>query len=324
MHLAGIDEAGFGPLIGPLSVLGVAVEATDEPVVRREFAAAATGARDSKQVHTAGDISGIEAVALPALAWLLGEQPRTACACFSAVGESVASRAHFPWLAQAAEVALPIGPAVTPWRIRQVRPVGVSARIIQVPEYNTTLQRGLNKADLELLAVGGILRDLTAAGSDGEIHVDRLGGRRYYRDFLQEQWPQAMVLVEREEERLSCYQIVGSPMQQRVSFCVDGESHSILTAVASCIAKYLRELHMLLLNRFFCAEQPQLLPTAGYVQDARRWLVELGPSTLARHRNLLVRNGMEGKPRETTAPTVVPVRTETVKNAPLAIRRRSG
>jgi ribonuclease HII len=324
MRLSGIDEAGFGPLIGPLSVIGVAVEARDESVVRGTFQAAETGARDSKQVHTAGDISAIEAVALPALAWLLGELPRTACACFSAVGESVASRADFPWLAQAAQVALPIGPPVASWRFSGMHPAGLSARIIHVPQYNSTLQRGLNKAELELLAVGGILRELTACGQDHEIVVDRLGGRRYYRDFLQQQWPQAMVLIDSEGTRISSYQVVGSPMQHRVRFCVDGEGQSILTALASCIAKYLRELHMLLLNRYFCAGQPALQPTAGYVQDGRRWLRDIGPSALARHRNLLVRNGMDGKSNETTAPTVVPAGQDLVKNAPLAIRRKNG
>ena len=41
-------------------------------------------------------------------------------------------------------------------------------------------------------------------------------------------------------------------------------------------AKYLRELAMIRLNRFFREHVPQVRPTAGYVQDGRRFLEEIG------------------------------------------------
>ena len=43
------------------------------------------------------------------------------------------------------------------------------------------------------------------------------------------------------------------------------------------IAKYVRELIMLRLNRVFRGRLPELKPTAGYVQDARRYLKEIEP-----------------------------------------------
>jgi len=295
MRFGGIDEAGYGPLIGPLSVVGIAVRCDDQATLTKAFRRAKTGAADSKRVHTPGDISGIEAVALPAIHWLTGQCPGSAAACFALVGELAETLAPFPWLADAAAVRLPVGTTViTPWQVRGVEPLGLSGHIIQVPAYNAILAGGLNKADMELRAVGAVLVALGAHGGDADITVDRLGGRRYYRDFLQAHWPDAMVLIEQEEVLISTYQICGL-MQQRVRFCVDGEEQSLLTAIASCIAKYVRELHMYLLNRFWCAQMPSLRMTAGYVQDGRRWLEELGAETLTPHRNLLVRNGMEGK-----------------------------
>ena len=48
-------------------------------------------------------------------------------------------------------------------------------------------------------------------------------------------------------------------------------------ALASMTAKYLRELAMIRLNRFFREALPEIKPTAGYVQDGRRFLQEVRP-----------------------------------------------
>jgi ribonuclease HII len=57
-----------------------------------------------------------------------------------------------------------------------------------------------------------------------------------------------------------------------VRFAVQAESLSLPVALASCIAKYVRETCMRAFNAGFAALEPALEPTAGYVTDARRWL----------------------------------------------------
>jgi len=41
-------------------------------------------------------------------------------------------------------------------------------------------------------------------------------------------------------------------------------------------AKLARELHMRRLNAYFAEHVPGLAPTAGYVQDGRRWMADVG------------------------------------------------
>jgi hypothetical protein len=41
------------------------------------------------------------------------------------------------------------------------------------------------------------------------------------------------------------------------------------------IAKLVRELSMARFNRYWCARRAELKPTAGYAQDARRWLHDM-------------------------------------------------
>jgi ribonuclease HII len=64
----------------------------------------------------------------------------------------------------------------------------------------------------------------------------------------------------------------------RIVFQERAESVSFPVALASCLAKYARETWMEGFNAYFASLQSGLLPTAGYVTDARRWLEEAGPA----------------------------------------------
>jgi ribonuclease HII len=62
-----------------------------------------------------------------------------------------------------------------------------------------------------------------------------------------------------------------------ITFASKSDEHHLPVALASMIAKYTRELHMIRLNRFFAGIMPELKPTAGYVTDGRRFLKEIEP-----------------------------------------------
>jgi ribonuclease HII len=269
MRYGGIDEAGYGPTLGPLAIVGVGVDAPPGHDLARAFAG--TGVRDSKTLHKPGNLAPLEQVALGGLAWLLGKRPGTAAEVFTALGETSAERTQ-PWQHGAESLTLPLSATHVPlWSLTDVQPLGVRGRLIHAGEYNRFVRSSGNKADLELRAVGRLLA-WVADCSPATVVVDRLGGRRFYRYALQGIWPDSEVAILEEAANASSYDIAG----RQVSFLVGGESASPLTALASCIAKYARELHMLLFNRHWCAAVAGLAPTAGYPEDARRWLGALG------------------------------------------------
>jgi ribonuclease HII len=286
MHLAGIDEAGYGPTLGPLTVVAVAVDAADGEALA--VAAAALGIADSKEVHCPGDLAPLERVALGGLAWLAGRQPETAAEVFALLGEPASARDQ-RWMDGAGQLGLPISSdAIEPWNPDGLRPLGVAGAIIQPTAYNRALADGCNKADLELRHVGDLLRWAETRGIL-EITVDRLGGRRYYRDPLQSVWPAAMVLIEDESPTASRYRVSGGTRDWQVSFRVGADAESPLVGLASCIAKYARELHMHLFNQHWSGTVADLAPTAGYPEDARRWLQAIGDNAIALHGPALIR-----------------------------------
>ena len=269
MRYGGIDEAGYGPTLGPLAIVGVAVDGAPGTDLPRAFAG--TGVRDSKTLHRPGNLAPLEQVALGGLAWLLGRQPLNAAEVFAALGESDGERTQ-PWQAGAAGLRLPVSAHHVPaWSLGDLAPVGVHGRLIHAGGYNRFITTAGNKADLELAQVGDLLAAI-ASPHAAEVVVDRLGGRHFYGEALARVWPDQAVLAEEESANASRYRIGA----RQVAFLVDGESASPLTALASCIAKYARELHMILFNRSWCGVVAGLAPTAGYPEDARRWLTAVG------------------------------------------------
>jgi len=269
MRYGGIDEAGYGPTLGPLSIVGVGIDAAPGLDLARAFAG--TGVRDSKTLHKPGNLAPLEQVALGGLNWLLGQRPRTAAEVFAALGE-IASERTQPWQHGAEALALPLSATHVPlWSLSDVQPLGVRGNLIHAGEYNRFTTTSGNKADLELGAVKKLLA-WVADTTPATVVVDRLGGRRFYRDALHGVWPDNEIAILEEAAHASRYDICG----RHVAFLVGGEGASPLTALASCIAKYARELHMVLFNRHWCAAVPGLAPTAGYPEDARRWLGALG------------------------------------------------
>jgi ribonuclease HII len=83
------------------------------------------------------------------------------------------------------------------------------------------------------------------------------------------------VQILEESELLSQYRIEQNGSQIKISFAVEAESAHLPVALASMIAKYVRELFMIRLNRYFQALMPELKATAGYTEDARRYLADI-------------------------------------------------
>lgn len=109
------------------------------------------------------------------------------------------------------------------------------------------------------------------------VVIDRQGGRMHYMNDLMHAWPEARVQVLAESETLSRYRLERDGSLLTISFLVEAESAHLPVALASMIAKYVRELLMIRFNRYFQGMMPELKPTAGYAEDARRYLAEIEP-----------------------------------------------
>ena len=107
-----------------------------------------------------------------------------------------------------------------------------------------------------------------------QANCDKHGGRKNYAGLLTQHFPEYTVRVVTESRPRSAYLLQRSGVTLQVDFRAKGESR-LETALASMVAKYLRELSMASLNRFWQSHVPDLKPTAGYPVDAKRFKADI-------------------------------------------------
>jgi len=92
---------------------------------------------------------------------------------------------------------------------------------------------------------------------------------------LNSAFPECWIGVLSETAESSAYEIKRRESSMRLVFREKADKVLFPTALASVFSKYIRELHMELLNRFWRGRVRGLRPTAGYPADAGRFLDEI-------------------------------------------------
>jgi ribonuclease HII len=312
--LAGLDEAGLGPILGPLVVGGVAMLGPEgqDPwrvlrahVSRRKTEKGKLRVADSKKVNQGPHgLRHLEETALGFWAARHGELPATLGAWLAQLGADVERLARCPWYADLS-LQLPLH-ADADWltlqgelvarslRKADMQLLDIAVRPVDVEEWNAWIADTDNKSRAHFQAyaevLGRLLRQVPD-GHGGHVVADRCGGRMHYAGDLRTLCPHARVETVLEQEGQSQYRLHRPGGAVAVTFAERGEDRAFPTALASCFAKYLRELMVECLNRWFCARVPGLQPTAGYYVDGHRFLDDLQPhlATLAAPRERLVR-----------------------------------
>jgi len=291
----GADEAGYGPNLGPLVVAVTAWDvaaAPDEagPLLDAALAAAAAAAgtagsaprwADSKRVYQGGaGFAELERAALIALAAAGDGVPAdwrqlvaTVGAGESADGAAPESAARHGLtlpleVADAAQLAAGAANVRAALVTRRVERVTIACAIVEPGAFNALLRAGLNKSDVLSRTTLDLVARAVRPGSPAVVCCDRHGGRKRYAPLLVRHFGTPLVRVDEETAERSAYTLPDAAVG--VEFRVRAEARPPV-AVASVVAKYLRELAMRAFNRHWQALAPGLRATAGYPVDAARW-----------------------------------------------------
>lgn len=301
--LVGVDEAGYGPNLGPLVVAAVWLEVASDtrserlwellaPAVSR-FPASQSRALvldDSKKVYASGN--GLHLLERAALTWLgldcapplsLRELWKSNCLTPSqdiAENQWSAERdIELPTSLTRAELESSQQKLIDSFRHANFGRAGLACQIIMPPRFNRMLGRADSKGVVLFQTNAELLRHVwqTSLASRIEVTLDKHGGRNFYRPLLQQEFHESLVLTAREGTALSQYSLTTDGRSLQATFVPKADSHHMLVATASMVAKYIRELCMKLFNNFWSTKLPGLRPTAGYPVDAKRYWMEIGP-----------------------------------------------
>jgi hypothetical protein len=300
--LIGMDEAGYGPNLGPLVVGASAWRLPGKPdnadlyrvladaVVRPHDRSGADDRLvigDSKAVYQPASGLGLLERGVLAALGSLGHEPRAWCQAWNCLAPDCAAELDGePWH-QSYNPPLPLAGDTDVMRnaarrlraacdAGEVELVALRGRALFPAQFNGLVARWGNKATVLSRVTLALLAELLVGLPDEPVLAlcDKHGGRNFYGPQLQQQFPDWLVECRGEGRAQSTYAIGPRECRHEVRFLTGGE-RELPVALASMVAKYLRELAMRAFNDFWQARVPQLKSTAGYPGDARRFKREI-------------------------------------------------
>jgi ribonuclease HII len=298
--LAGIDEAGYGPILGPLVVSSTAFSMPDSLLkadlwrvlkksigpTRRHLAGRLLVA-DSKIAYT--KTIGIKHLQRTTLAMLgcMGESPSELKKLFSLLCPDCLERLKaYPWYGQCDGLSLGIDSAdiriasqvlADDMGNRGVKLLDIRSNCLDVAHYNKLVNAVNNKSSVLFSTTAVLIKFIWDNYRDDNIQivVDRQGGKSHYRRDLQRMFPGLELAIIKESSGVSSYELKNSKRRMRIHFTVKADQNYLPVSLASMVSKYLRELLVERINHYFLDHHKELRPTAGYYKDGRRFIADL-------------------------------------------------
>jgi hypothetical protein len=307
LRWVGIDEAGYGPNLGPLVMTAVVAETGGgngrahragrsldfwgdlaSTVDRAGGDPARLWVDDSKAIFSGGNgRSRLEATCMAAIHAASNTLPRSLEALLEIVGAGTLeevelarwldagqsegpcrSIAHEPQLEALLE-RKPLCSASAVWRVTAVRAVVIGPLL-----FNTRLLEHGLKSAVHYQAFEKLLSwawSLTVADSTTRVVGDKHGGRHYYYGPLTQSFPETWIDRGCEGPELSRYTLRDRSRQMEVNLLPRADANDGLVALASIVSKTIREFWMDIFNAYWCSRVPGLRPSAGYPNDSKRF-----------------------------------------------------
>jgi ribonuclease HII len=293
LHRIGVDENGLGAQLGPLVVTGVLAlvdERGTRTLSRRLPKALRADLDDSKRLVSHADVSLGEAWArvlsderasspdalLDQL--LLEDRPARTAPCPSHVAPQCWSESSETFTADE-KLCDRVRAHRRALALRGVTLVAVRSSVWCTKRLNEARARGINRFVADLHAMEGVLLNLRKqAGSNVDCVCGKVGGIGAYGKFFGPLSNHLHTVLDEGHARSSYY----FPTVGEVAFVRDADAADPLVMLASLVGKYLRELLMARVARFYPTAFDSEAPPSGYHDPITQAFVDR--TALARRR----------------------------------------
>ena len=305
--IIGVDEAGYGPNLGPLAVCATAwripsgLNSDNLTKIIPQITAERPGKdeiqiADSKVMYKPG--SGIETLenTVQVMSRVSGFHLELASDWHSWIArfdpQWTNQTVEVPWFHGDRELPVTSNPDVIndlsdsiTASLAQcgIELIDIEMNLIPAKRFNELLKVNNGKGELLSNASAALVKSLLNRISiDAEepvlVHFDKHGGRNQYLPLLMQTFPDVFIQIIREGREMSEYRWGdGAGLGEgniQCRFVAKGDRF-LPAALASNFAKYARELAMMSFNTFWRQKVADLKPTAGYPVDAKRFKQEI-------------------------------------------------
>lgn len=299
--LVGIDEAGFGPILGPLVVSSSVFEVPGGLLGANLWQILVNSVSD-KRKRLAGRLLIADSKKSYSRAAGIGHLERTVLACLSCLGQKPSTAGelleflcsddccgrlnNYPWYKEAggrslsgngADIKIASGVFGNELARNSMQLLRLQSECLDVGHYNQMVTAVKNKARVLFTATARLIKAAydDFGCDDMQVLIDRQGGRIRYRNNLQRMFGDMELTIITQTPNLSSYELKDGKKRMRLHFVVGADRRFLGVALASMTSKYLRELLVDNINRYFTGFAADLKPTAGYWKDGLRFIDDL-------------------------------------------------
>ncbi|MHC4130368.1 MAG: ribonuclease H family protein [Planctomycetota bacterium] len=302
----GIDEAGFGPLLGPL-VVSSSLFSVPEHLISADFWQVLRKSVSEQKKALAGRLlvtdskkaynrrTGTKHLVRTVLAFLkcLGQNPSTLDELVTLLCPELLERLEtYPWYKNSASYEISIDEADVniasdvlrnDMKASGIEFLGFNSCCLDVAHYNKMVKAVKNKSSVLFTATSYLIQYAFENLGDRQLQVlvDRQGGRVHYRKILQRMFPDMELKILQEKSSMSSYELQSGQKKMRLHFVVGADMKFLPVSLASMVSKFLRELLIENINSYFVHRCSDLKPTAGYWKDGLRFIKDLENSDFA-------------------------------------------
>lgn len=247
MKEIGIDENGFGSLMGPLVITGTSIEWERQKWFEK--------VKDSKNFFSSRNkknFKKLEEFVISIYYCLNGKMPGCPYEIISffshgfkcSTGINLCLKnlpEKFLW-ADTVD-AKSQGEEISDWmKQEKIKLKNIKAEIVCVRNFNEFIKKGNSKFLIDLFSFCRIVRDLKE--ENVLISAGKIGGMKFYLKYLRYFFPDYQIYPEIEDEGKSIYIFEGEKENFKFGFFLNVEEISFSASMSSIVGKYIREIFM--------------------------------------------------------------------------------
>ncbi len=255
--ITGIDENGYGPLIGPLIITGVQIKASFDSIysLKRELLRFDKLIQDSKKIfrRTPKSYATGEGIALSLLRHA-GKNTDDFFSLISSISSyEISDLVNFKIPVWDQKAEHDYFPKTIEFEIKDIY-----IEVIDATLFNKQIERYDNKAYIDFLGFKKVREHL-----ESDIYLmGKIGGTKYYGDFFFVSGDRVTALI--EERHISLYTYNG----RELYFLLNGDEQYLPVMLSGIVGKYVRELFMKSISELFGFKD--IIPFAsGYHHDPK-------------------------------------------------------